>query len=79
MKIYAITSALLGLTLTACATTGPSILSANDAGITIKVRADQVDKAEAEAETYCESKGRTAVLDRVTPAGKDANVSFYCR
>ena len=41
--------------------------------------ADARANAEKEAQAYCSTKGRTAVLDRVTPNGKDANVSYYCR
>ena len=67
------------ISLSACMTTTPSILSANDAGITLQVRADSVANAEKEAQAYCNTKGRTAVLDRVTPNGNDANVSYYCR
>jgi putative hemolysin len=83
LEIYVKKSAFIALAavvvLSACVTTTPSILSANDAGITLQVRANNVANAEKEAQAYCATKGRTAVLDRVTPNGKDANVSYYCR
>lgn len=80
VKKSAFMVALAAASLSACMTNStPSILSANDAGITLQVRADSVDNAQSEAQAYCATKGRTAVLDRVTPNGKDANVSYYCR
>lgn len=79
MKKIASIAVMFCLSLSACMTTNPSILSANEAGITIQVKADKVSDAETEAQAYCNTKGRTAVLDRVTPNGNDANVSYYCR
>ena len=79
MKITTSIVLIAALGLSACVATTPAIVSANEAGITIRVKANNVDAAEAEARAYCEGKGRTAVLDRVTPDGNDATVSFYCR
>lgn len=78
MKILPIVAC--ALLATACATTsGPRIISANEAGITYRVKSDRVTVAEDAAKEYCRMRGRVAVLDRVSPVGKDANVSFFCR
>jgi Pyruvate/2-oxoacid:ferredoxin oxidoreductase gamma subunit len=79
MKITSSIALVAALGMAGCVTTAPSIVSASEAGITIRVKANNVPAAEAEAKAYCEGKGRTAVLDRVTPDGNEATVSFYCR
>lgn len=69
--------------LSACASLGGGndvrILSANEAGVTYQVKSTKVSTTESVARAYCESRGRTAMLDRVTPVGQDANVSYFCR
>ena len=54
-------------------------MSANESGITYRVKSDQVTVAEDAAKEYCRTRGGYAMLDRVSPVGKYANVSFFCR
>lgn len=79
--VVAVAAAFGGLS--ACASFGggggPRILSANEAGITYQVRSTKVSTTESAARAYCEARGRTSALDRVTPVGNDANVSYFCR
>lgn len=75
-----VTIVACALLVSACATTnGPRIMSASENGITYRVKSDQVTVAEDAAKEYCRTRGGYAVLDRVTPVGKYANVSFFCR
>lgn len=75
-------SSVVVLGLSACASMGgssPRILSANEAGITYQVKSTKVASTESAAQEYCNSRNRNATLDRVTPVGKDSNVSYFCR
>ena len=75
----AIVGFTLAATLSACSTTsGPSVISANQASITYRVAADKVETAKAAAEEHCAKRGLRAVLDRITPDGKNAIASYYC-
>ncbi|MBB5659729.1 hypothetical protein [Brevundimonas halotolerans] len=69
--------------LSACASIGGGqdlrILSANEDGITYQVKSTKVSETESAARSYCEARGRTSVLDRVTPVDGNANVSYFCR
>lgn len=76
-KIFAASAACAALA--ACASSTPRILSASEVGITYRVSSNNVAKAETAAAEYCKTRGRTAVLDRVTPVGKNSNASFFCR
>ena len=80
MKLISIgAGAVAAMALAGCASSsGPRIVSANQAGVTYRVAADNVDSAKAAAEEYCQKRGLRAVLDRVTPDGKNAVASFYC-
>lgn len=80
MKIPALIPVVLALS--ACQTFSPaplSILSANEDGISYRVKSDHIPRAEAAAAEYCRSRGRTSYLDRVSPVDDYANASFVCR
>lgn len=78
MKKVLVSTALCAA-LAACSGSTPRVLSASEVGVTYRVNANNVPRAEQAASEYCASRGRVAVLDRVTPVNNNANASFFCR
>lgn len=59
---------------------GPTVLSSNPQGVTIKFKEGGLDDATGKANDLCQIQGRTAQLQRVTPEGEDTRVgTFDCR
>ena len=67
-------------TLSACATTGPTVISGSSTGVTYRIAPDRLTETRAAANRYCADQGRrTAQLNDVTPTGDGHSVaSFSC-
>jgi len=66
------------LTLVGCAPT-PRIISADNQGVTYRVKADSQAAARSAAAEYCKTRGREAQLNNVTAASNNRSIlSFVC-
>ena len=62
-----------------CSSSAPRIVSSDALGVTYRVAPDAQADAEAAASEYCQSRGRTARLQNVTPAGNNrSTMAFNC-
>lgn len=79
MRILApIFAAAALISLGACATTGPTVVSASATHVTYRIAPDRLEETRAAAEKYCADQGRrTAQLDRVTPTGGGKSVAAF--
>lgn len=66
------------ISLVACTTVGPTVVSASPTNVTYRIAPDRLAETRAEAEKYCADQGRrTAQLDRVTPTGEGKSVAAF--
>ncbi|MEQ5787340.1 hypothetical protein J3454_05485 [Erythrobacter sp. NFXS35] len=62
-----------------CMTANPRIISADDRGITYRVKSDNQSAARDNADDYCQKWNRNAELRSVTGAGNDRSIlTFAC-
>ncbi len=79
MRIFlpALSAAAL-ISLGACTTFEPTVVSASESNVTYRIAPDQLEKTRLAAEKYCADQGRqTAQLDRVTPTGEGKSVAAF--
>lgn len=68
----------LSVSLVACTTTGPTVVSASPTNVTYRISPDRLAETRAAADKYCADQGRkTAQLDRVTPTGEGKSVAAF--
>ncbi len=71
-------SVALSIPLAACATTGPTVVSAGPTSVTYRIAPDRLADTRVAADKYCADQGRrTAQLDRVTPTGEGKSVAAF--
>ena len=66
------------ISLAACATTGPTVISASSTNVTYRIAPDRLAETRAAADKYCADQGRrTAQLNDVTPTGDGNSVAAF--
>jgi hypothetical protein len=82
MRLFVpVLSAAVLISLGACTTTGPTVVSAGATQVTYRIAPDRLEETRAAAQKYCADQGRRmAQLDSVTPTGDGQSVvAFTCQ